>query len=70
MKKEQNLTPEQMIMQSNLREFAAEVGWICALEVGGKIGTEEAYRRIKDRWKKLKQSKHHLLEDPPADDAF
>lgn len=37
-----------------LRFFAEEVGLACALENGGKISAEEAFRRIKRRYKTLK----------------
>ena len=39
---------------------ANRIGLICGLESGGKISQEEAYDRIKQLWKQLKQSKKNL----------
>jgi hypothetical protein len=59
-------TPEAMIFDANLEEFAARVNLICGLESNGKIAADEAYRQIKDLWKQLKRSKKNLLtEDSP-----
>lgn len=49
---------------ANLQEFAQKVGYICNLETGGKVSSQEAYDQIKDLWKKLKQSKKALLDSP------
>ena len=61
---------------ANLQEFAQKIGYICNLETGGKISSEEAYDQIKDMWRKLKKSKRALLDNPepptpelPPDDA-
>ncbi|MGC9527818.1 MAG: DUF7219 family protein [Limnospira sp.] len=53
-------TPENMVFNSNLQEFAHKVNYICGLETNGKIGSEEAYGRIKKLWKQLKTSKQNL----------
>ncbi|MFM7437110.1 MAG: hypothetical protein ACKO2V_00660 [Snowella sp.] len=53
-------TPENMLVNANLQEFAQRVSYICNLETAGKIKTAEAYRRIKELWKQLKQSKKEL----------
>jgi hypothetical protein len=53
-------TPEDLAFNANLQEFAAQVGFICALETNGKISSAEAYRQIKDLFKGLKQSKKGL----------
>ncbi|MBC8120988.1 MAG: hypothetical protein H7Y22_04010, partial [Gemmatimonadaceae bacterium] len=37
---------------------------ICALETGGNISPKQAYDEIRDLWKKLKASKHNLLDNP------
>ncbi len=37
--------------------------YICALETNGKISATEAYDRIKDLWRQLKESKKQLLDD-------
>lgn len=52
--------PEKMLFDSNLQEFANRVGLICGLETGGKISQGQAYERIKELWKKLKESKKNL----------
>jgi hypothetical protein len=53
-------TPEQLAFNANLQEFAQSVSYISALETGGKLSPEEAYKRIKGLWKQLKQSKKAL----------
>lgn len=58
----QNLT-----FNANLQEFAQRVSFICNLETGGKISSEEAYTQIKDLWKQLKLSKKNLLDTPPPE---
>ena len=56
-------TPERMVFNANLQEFANKISLICSLETGGKITSEEAYIRIKQLWKELKASKKELLDE-------
>jgi len=56
-------TPEDMIFAENLKEFANRVGLLVGLERGEKISSEEAYKRVKKLWKKLKSSHKTLLRD-------
>ncbi|TVQ45527.1 MAG: hypothetical protein EA365_07620 [Gloeocapsa sp. DLM2.Bin57] len=53
-------SPENLVFNANLQEFAQKVVFICNLETNGKISTNEAYHEIKQLWKKLKQSKKEL----------
>lgn len=53
-------TPEHLAFNANLQEFAQRVSYISALETGGKLSSEEAYKKIKDLWKQLKRSKKVL----------
>jgi hypothetical protein len=64
---EDDLLPEQIIMEANIKEFGHRISLICALETGGKITSDEAYARIKQTWKELKGSRKGLLGDkqPP-----
>ena len=48
------------IMERSLNDFAREVGIVCALEAGGKIEPQEAYKRIRKMWKELKRTKKSL----------
>lgn len=52
--------PEYMAFDANLQEFNQRVGYICALENGGKLSPQEAYDQIKQLWKQLKRSKKAL----------
>jgi hypothetical protein len=61
-------TPENMLFNANLQEFAQRVGYICNLETSGKIKPGEAYRHIKVMWKQLKQSKKELGIDTETQD--
>lgn len=56
-------TPEHVVFNANLQEFASKVSLICNLETGGKISPEEAYSQIKQLWKSLKASKKSLLDE-------
>lgn len=64
-------SPEEMLFQNNLQEFARRVGFTVGLEQGEKIDSAEAYQRIRSLWKELKSSHKSLLKehdgsvDPP-----
>lgn len=65
-------TPQNLAFNSNLQEFTQKVGYICALETGGKISPEQAYKDIKALWKELKISKKELKigsDMPPSDEG-
>ncbi|MEM9161838.1 MAG: hypothetical protein AAGC54_02060 [Cyanobacteria bacterium P01_F01_bin.4] len=55
-------TPEHLVFNANLQEFANRISLICGLETGGKISSHEAYDQIKALWKELKASKKNLLQ--------
>lgn len=55
-------TPEHLVFNANLQEFANRVSILCGLETSGKIAPGEAYEQIKDLWKQLKESKKNLLD--------
>jgi hypothetical protein len=55
-------TLPDIIFDANLQEFSDRVAIICALENGGKISPEEAYKQIKELWKEMKVSKKNLLD--------
>ncbi|MCG5060656.1 MAG: hypothetical protein KA714_22430 [Limnoraphis sp. WC205] len=64
-----DFTPENLVFNSNLQEFAQKVNYICGLETNGKITSEEAYHRIKSLWKQLKSSKKNLnIGNPDSED--
>lgn len=67
-----HVKPENLVFNANLQEFAQKVGYICNLETGGKIPTEEAYKQIKLLWQQLKQSKKQLKigEQPSQNNSF
>jgi hypothetical protein len=50
-------TPQYVVFNANLQEFAHRVTYICSLETGGKLTSETAYYEIEQLWTKLKQSK-------------
>ncbi|MEL7142037.1 MAG: hypothetical protein AAFY33_06065 [Cyanobacteria bacterium J06643_4] len=54
-------TPQNLIFDSNLQEFAQQVVLLCGLETSGKVSNTEAYNSIKQLWKDLKNSKENLL---------
>lgn len=61
-------TPENLVFDANLQEFAHRVAYLCGLETNGKITTREAYHEIKKLWKQLKESNKELFKDDEASD--
>jgi hypothetical protein len=59
--------PENIVFNANLQEFAQRVNYICNLETGGKISTEEAYEEIQALWQQLKSSRQSLGIGKPGD---
>lgn len=59
--------PGNIVFNANLQEFAQRVNYICNLETGGKISTEEAYEEIKALWQQLKSSHQSLGIEEPGD---
>lgn len=53
-------SPEEILFNENLREFAVKIGQVCSLERNGKISQPEAYLRIRNLWKMLKTSRKNL----------
>ena len=53
-------SPEHLVFDANLQEFAGRVMTISNLETGGKLSPEDSYRQIKALWKELKRSKKSL----------
>ncbi len=54
-------TPENLMFNANLQEFANKVSLITGLHMGGKLSTPDAYDRIQGLWRDLKHSKKALL---------
>lgn len=61
--------PENIVFNANLQEFAQRVNYICNLETGGKISTEQAYQQIKQLWQQLKSSRRGLGIEKPSEDS-
>ncbi|WP_206293449.1 DUF7219 family protein [Humisphaera borealis] len=65
-------SPEELLMEANIREFGHTISLICALETGGKITSDEAYTLIKKTWRELKESRNMLFgkrSGPAADSS-
>jgi hypothetical protein len=56
-------TPENLILDANIQEFANRTSIICALENGGKLTPREAYEQIKQLWADLSRSKKLMFGD-------
>lgn len=54
-------TPENLVFNANLQEFAQRISYLCNLETNGKITPEDTYKQIKILWKQLQQAKKGLL---------
>ncbi len=72
MPKELKHDPKDTLMDESLQAFANDVGIVCALEAGGKITPQDAYKQIKGRWKELKKAKKALYpkDKDPEDDKY
>jgi hypothetical protein len=57
-------TPETLAFNANLQEFSQKVSYISALETGGKLSPEQAYKQVKTLWKQLKRSRKALRISP------
>ena len=55
-----SLEDKKRLFEKELQKFAYDIEILCALESGGKLEANEAYRKIKVRWKKLKRLKKDL----------
>jgi hypothetical protein len=54
------ITPKNLMFNSNLQEFSYRVSIITALETGGQISSKEAFMLIEDLWQQLELSKQNL----------
>lgn len=54
------ITPENLMFNSNLQEFSHRLSIISALETGGQISSQEAFMLIADLWRQLELSKQNL----------
>jgi hypothetical protein len=62
-----DFTPEHVVFNANLQEFAQKVTYICNLETNGKLPPETAYQEIKALWKQLKRSRRELnIQETPS----
>ncbi|MGA7951930.1 MAG: hypothetical protein WCA07_00270 [Gloeobacterales cyanobacterium] len=57
------------MFNANLQEFANKVDLLCALQTGGKISPEDAFKEIHKLWKELKLSKQNLIEESSETDS-
>lgn len=64
-------TPQNLVFDANLQEFAQRVTYICSLETNGKLSPEAAYLEIKEMWQLLRQSKKELGigSEPPLEQS-
>lgn len=53
-------SPQQLVFNANLQEFANRVGYISGLQTGGKLSSDQAFEQIKLLYKQLKQTKKGL----------
>lgn len=56
-------SPEKLVFNANLQQFAQQVMYLCSLEANGKMSAEDTYDEIKKFWKQLKHSKKELLDN-------
>jgi len=56
-----NLKSEYLEFNAQLQDFSQRVNYICGLQTGGKLSSEEAYKQIEILWKQLKMTKKKIL---------
>lgn len=57
-------TPQNLMFNANLQEFATRVSYICNLQTIGKISTEDAYKQINELWQQVERNYLELgIED-------
>lgn len=49
-------TPQALVFNANLQEFATRTSYICNLQTLGKLSQEESYQQIKTLWEELQRS--------------
>jgi len=49
-------SPENLVFNANLQEFAQRISFIANLETGGKISPTEAYQQVGTLWETFKAS--------------
>jgi hypothetical protein len=52
-----DFTSDNLRLDTNLQQFAQQIGYFCNLENNGRVSPEDAYHQIKELWQQLKQSK-------------
>lgn len=69
-------TPQNLVFNANLQEFARRIEFVCGLETNGKLSPDEAYKEIKQLYKQLRKSRKELgigaepsTNDPSSDDS-
>ncbi len=63
-------TPEHLVFDANLQEFAQRVTYVCSLETSGKVSPAQAYEQIRNLWLQLEESKHQLgIGNPPEENG-
>jgi hypothetical protein len=54
-------TPENLVFNANLQEFAQRLSFISNLETNGKISAPEAYQQIETLWQSFQSSAKNNL---------
>ena len=52
-----------------LAHFGTRVDVICAMEIGGKLSADEAYRNIKDELQQLKKIRKQYKKTPDCEEC-
>ncbi|MGM3307120.1 DUF7219 family protein [Anabaena sp. WFMT] len=54
------INSEYLAFNAQLQDFSQRVNYICSLQTGGKLSSEEAYKQIQVLWKQLKMTKKKI----------
>lgn len=65
-----DFTPDKLVFNANLQEFAHKVGFISTLETGGNLTPEDAYQQLRSLWHQLRESAQNLgISINPAENS-
>jgi hypothetical protein len=64
-----HFSPQELVFDANLQEFAQRISYICGLESNGKMSSQTAYEEIRKLVHQLKRSKKELLDDSTPPDV-
>jgi hypothetical protein len=54
-----SVTPENLVFNANLQEFAQKISILSALHTGGKLSSTQVFAQVEQLWQQLERSHTH-----------